>query len=181
MKIAYNCARSKNGHKAVNCSLNMKGIVSVIFSQNPKRYGTNIFRLTKAVSHDTIDNSTRMDLLPDTRIEALLMDPLANERIKELTAAVKQTVNQHSISSASCSIGCSKNVILLNRHFIWHYLTKYFAITRAAIYNLFNKYTIIGYQLLKFKDRFIFLPSRHFNKQLVHRPTTGNRTTTSDI
>ena len=45
-----------------------------------------------------------MDLLPDTRIEALLMDPLANERIKELTAAVKETVNQHSITSARAAI-----------------------------------------------------------------------------
>ena len=89
------------------------------------------------------------------------MNPLANERIKELTAVVKETVNQHSMSSASCSIGCSKNVILLNSHFIWHYLAKYFEITRAAIYNLFNKYTIIGYQLLKFKDKFFFLPAQH--------------------
>jgi len=30
--------------------------------------------------------------------EALLMDPLANERVKELTAAVKETVTQHSIT-----------------------------------------------------------------------------------
>jgi len=42
--------------------------------------------------------STRRDLLLDKRNEALLMDPLANERIKELTAAVKETVNQHSIT-----------------------------------------------------------------------------------
>ena len=139
----------------------MKGSVSTIFCQNWKRYGTYIFRLTKAVSHSAIDSSTRRDLLSDKRNEALLMDPLANERIKELTAAVKETVNQHSINSASCSIGCSKNVILLNSHFIWHYLAKYFAITRAAIYNLFNKYTIIGYQLLKFKDKFFFLPAQH--------------------
>jgi len=45
-----------------------------------------------------------MDLLSDTRIEALLIDPLANERIKELTAAVKETVNQHSITSARAAI-----------------------------------------------------------------------------
>ena len=50
MKIAYNCARSKNGHRVVNCNLNMKGSVLAIFSQNPKRYGTNIFRLTKSVT-----------------------------------------------------------------------------------------------------------------------------------
>ena len=42
--------------------------------------------------------STRRDLLSDKRNEALLMDPLANERIKELTAAMKETVNQHSIT-----------------------------------------------------------------------------------
>ena len=48
--------------------------------------------------------STRRDLLSDKRNEALLMDPLANERIKELTAAMKETVNQHSITCARAAI-----------------------------------------------------------------------------
>jgi len=42
--------------------------------------------------------STQRDLLSYKRNDALLMDPLANERVKELTAAVKETVTQHSIT-----------------------------------------------------------------------------------